>query len=57
MKNIHRNKSKFQIFLDAVIFIYRLFFGIEPNNEIENRMSACLEAERFFSSKKRGILR
>lgn len=33
MKNIHRNKTKFQNFLDALRYVYLLFFGELPQKQ------------------------
>lgn len=33
MQNISRNNALFQNFLDALIFIYQLFFGIVPETQ------------------------
>lgn len=33
MKTIYSKQNNFQIFLDALIFIYQLFFGILPDAE------------------------
>ncbi|HEX8637937.1 MAG TPA: hypothetical protein VF692_07745 [Pyrinomonadaceae bacterium] len=65
MKNISVNKTKFQKYLDALIFTFNLFFGIEPETETAKPyifVSPALERRRAveraalaFELKKGGV--
>lgn len=66
MKNILRSRSKYQSFIDWIVFVFQLFFGLEPESESPKpfvfvspglkRFAAVELAARNFELKKQGVI-